>query len=154
MFTTVFWNVLYVGAWASLAFIALLVIVDRLGLFRHVRHEDGSFKHPTIKSIAIMLPVLILILSMLYWGNVRLISQLGVVPDSSALFWNGFGIFFFVHLFDLLVIDYLIIVRWHPPWLDLPETDYYRSFRPHLIGFIRGIPLGIVLSLIAMLIIR
>ena len=93
-------------------------------------------------------PFCIFLLALLYWGNLRLIGKEGDQPFY-ALFLNSFGTFMFLHLYDLLILDYLIVVKWHPKFLKLPNTEYYHSMKPHIQGFIRGIPIGIVAALIS-----
>ena len=77
-----------------------------------------------------------------------MIEKLGVTPGFEILFLNAFGIYFFLMLFDLIVLDYLIVVKWHPKFLNLPDTDYYTKFKPHLKGFGRGLAIGIIFSAI------
>jgi hypothetical protein len=81
------------------------------------------------------------------WGNFGLVKALAVYPTSAELFLNAFGIYFFIHRCDLIVIDYLLIVKWHPKCLNLPETDYYNSINRISKAFLRAIPLGIIASI-------
>jgi hypothetical protein len=94
---------------------------------------------------------LCILLGLLFIANVKYANSLPTAPGLRHLWINSFGVFFVIHLYDLIVLDYLIIVKWHPKFLKLPNTSYYRTFRPHVIGFLKGIPLGIIASLISSL---
>ena len=146
-------NILQVGGIACLLFTAVIVTVGLSGIADAIRDEHGNFrKEFNLKTVFGLLLMLFLILGMQIWGNLRCMQireePLGLMP----LWINGFSIFMVLHLYDLIVLDYLIIVRWHPRFLKLPDTDYYTNLRPHFIGFIRGIPFGILLSLLASLV--
>ena len=145
-------NILQVGGVACLIFTVLIATVGATGIADAVRDEQGRFrKKLTFTSALGLLLMLSFILGMLLWGNYRWIQFSDEPPTLLPLGVNAFGIFMVLHLYDLIVLDYLIIVRWHPKFLNLPDTDYYTSFRPHFIGFLRGLPLGILLSFVAAL---
>ena len=91
------------------------------------------------------------LLGLLFIANVRYANSVPTGPGLINLWINSFGVFFVIHLYDVLVLDYLIIVKWHPKFLNLPDTRYYTTIRPHVIGFFKGIPLGILASLMASL---
>ena len=59
----------------------------------------------------------------------------------------AYGIYFIINLYDFVVLDYLVVVRWHPAFLKLPDTDYYRTIRPHAEGFVRGSVIGLPATL-------
>ncbi len=74
-----------------------------------------------------------------------------LLGPEAITYWRAltvaYGIFFIINLYDFVVLDYLVIVRWHPAFLQLPETDYYRTTRPHAEGFARGCVIGVPTSL-------
>jgi hypothetical protein len=123
------------------------------GLASEMRDENGNFKKKlTLKTSIGALLFILFIMGILLLGNLYFIKS-SITPPGLLLLWiNSFEIFFILHVFDLLIIDYLIIVKWHPKFLKLPDTNYYTSLRPHLTGFVRGIPIGILTSLIISLI--
>lgn len=142
-------NILIVGGIGSLIFTFFIALIAYSGLAEEVRNEEGKFKKKTTwKSIIAFMLFLSFLLGLLYAGNTRLINSFEESPELLLLWINSFGIFFVVNLFDFIVLDYLIIVKWHPKFLKLPDTEYYRSVRPHMKGFIRGIPIGFVFSFI------
>ena len=146
-------NIFVVGSIGSVLFSCWLVLFGATGWVKHVRDEKAKFKKKlNWKAVLGMLIFIAFLLGILVWGNLRLKTQLMLEPTVTQLFLNGFGIFFFIHLYDLLIIDYLLIVKWHPKFLKLPDTEYYNSIKPHVKGFIRGIPIGLIGSVIATLI--
>jgi len=140
-------NILIWGALGSTIFLVLILIIAFTGIAAATRNEAGQFKKKLTWKSAIGFSIFSLfVFGLLHNGNIALIECYNSSPSLIILWLNSFGIFFFVHLFDLLVLDYLIIVKWHPSFLKLPDTDYYNIMKPHVDGFIRGIPFGIVVS--------
>ena len=149
MISTIIHNIIFSGAIGSLIFTAIIVFVAYTGIADAVRDKEGKFKKEwNWKSVVGLSLMLGFIIGLLYCSNQRLETLVGAQLNWLTLWGNAFGTFMFLHLFDLLVLDYLIIVKWHPDFLKLPDTAYYQTFKPHLEGFFRGLPLGIVLSLL------
>ena len=139
-------NIIYCGAVASGVFFLLILLISRTGVFEEVRDEAGHFrKDISLKGKLGFAVFFSIILGMLWWSN-YLLAETVVNPGFLTLWLNAFGTFFIVHLFDLIVLDWLIVVWWHPKFLNMPDTDYYTKFKPHWDGFLRGIPFGIVIS--------
>jgi hypothetical protein len=64
----------------------------------------------------------------------------------------AYAIFVLVNLYDLIVLDYILVVRHRPSFITgLPDTPYYTTMKPHVQGFVRGLVVGIVLSLVSAL---
>ncbi|NER13063.1 hypothetical protein GWK08_06410 [Leptobacterium flavescens] len=147
MATQLTYNILTVGGIGCLIFMLWILFFSYSGMAKAVRDREGNFTGKlNWKSVLAFSIFIAFLFGIMHFGNVRLINHLGQDPGLWTLWLNSFGIFFTVHLFDLIVLDYLIIVVWHPAFLKLPDTDYYRKLRPHLIGFFKGIPLGIASS--------
>jgi hypothetical protein len=140
-------NIFEVGLVGCAGFTCFLLIMAYSGIASEMRDEEGNFrKKRSLKSFFGAALFILFLFGLLYLGNVRLLNNTENTPGWVKLWLNGFGIFFIIHLFDLIVLDYLIVVKWHPRFLKLPDTDYYTSFKPHVDGFVRGIPIGIVAS--------
>lgn len=137
------------GLVGAIIFTILLILIAITGLAAAARDQEGRFKKLSPKSVLGFGIFLIFLIGFPAWGVIDWLSTLGECPSFYQLWLHAFSIFFVVHLYDLLILDYLIIVRWHPKWMKLPDTAYYNEFRPHLIGFIRGIPFGIVTTLLS-----
>lgn len=134
-------------------FTCLVLLMSFTGIASEMRDEEGNFTRTfnwkTILGGTFMISFL---LGLLFIGNLYYIRSLSEKPDFLMLWLNSFCIFGVVHLYDLFILDYLVVVKWHPKFLKLPNTNYYRSFTPHVKGFIKGIPLGIIGSLLASII--
>ena len=142
-------NVLRCGGVGCLIFTAFIFFISYTGIAAEMRDEEGKFrKRKNFKTFFGATIFLTFLLGILYFGNLNLIKSTEESPGLLVLWINSFGIFFIIHLYDLIVLDYLIIVKWHPKFLKLPDTNYYRTMEPHLHGFVRGIPLGLIASFI------
>lgn len=143
-------NILFVGGIGCVLFTGWLILFGLSGWVKHVRDKEGEFRNKwNWQGVLGMAVFAAFLLGVLVWGNLRLQTLCMEPPRFTLLFLNSFGIFLMIHLFDLIVIDYLLIVLWHPKFLNLPNTEYYTSIRPHIKGFAKGIPIGLVASGIA-----
>lgn len=144
----ILFNALNYGAIGCVLFFIILVIISRTKIFEAVRDEEGQFRKGIspkgIFGLSLMLGFFVGII----WWSTAGFAQTIEQPDFYLLWWNAFLTFMVIHLFDLVVIDLMLIVWWHPKFLNLPETDYYTKSAPHIKGFIKGIPLGAVLSMV------
>jgi len=64
---------------------------------------------------------------------------------------NAYAVSAIFNLFDLLVIDYLVVIGLHPEFVVLPGTEgmasYHDCFFP-FVGFLKGLGFGLVPSLL------
>ncbi len=65
--------------------------------------------------------------------------------QGSASFWelfaHVFGLFFLFNLVDLLILDWLIVCRFTPRWLIIPDTEHIvmpKEYLYHFKGFLMG----------------
>ena len=104
------------------------------------------------------------------WFGVPLILLLVGSPFTSALLWradmqagpsfwelaaHAFGVIFIFNLFDLLILDWLILCRFTPRWVLLPGAEhiavpkpYYQHFKGFLSGTIVAALVGIATATI------
>lgn len=142
-------NILSIGGIGCLVFTAFILFMAYTGIASEMRDEEGHFtKKRNLKTVLGGILFIFFLIGILYVGNLCLMESAGESPGLLMLWINSFSIFFLIHLYDLVVLDYFVVIKWHPKFLNLPETNYYRSFRPHLNGFLKGIPIGIGASLI------
>lgn len=134
------------GGLGSLLFTGLLFLLRAFGVFEAARDREGNFRSVSFKSLvgfasvsALMVGFPALASAAILDGAISLLGAWGV----------AYGIFFVVNLYDFVVLDYLVVVRWHPAFLNLPDTDYYRTTRPHAAGFARGALMGIPATLVS-----
>lgn len=134
-------RVLLWGVLGSLVFTGLLFFMRAVGVTDAARDRGGRFKRLSMKS-------LIGIMSMLtFMIGFPALGASSILSGNNLTLWTAwgaaYGIYFVINLYDFVVLDYLVIVRWHPAFLDLPDTDYYTTMRPHAEGFARGILIGL-----------
>jgi hypothetical protein len=90
----------------------------------------------------------------LFYANARLAAG-GGPAAFVPLFLNTYLVFEVVNLFDLLVIDYLVLLVLKPPSLFIPGTlalGQDHGFGFHFKGFLKGSVLGVVISAVIALI--
>lgn len=146
-------NVIKIGGMGCLAFTFFVLFMAFTGIASEMRDEEGNFKKKLNMKTAFGATLFVSFLfGLMYVGNLYYIESAAESPGLLLLWTNSFGIFFVLNLYDLLILDYLIVVKWHPKFLKLPDTNYYTSFKPHLLGFLKAVPLGIGASFIASII--
>ncbi|NJN41825.1 MAG: hypothetical protein HC811_05945 [Flammeovirgaceae bacterium] len=143
-------NILTIGGIGCLVFTAFILFMAYSGIASEMRDEEGNFKkNRNLKTVLGGTLFIFFLIGILYVGNLYLMESAEESPGLFQLWINSFGIFFLIHLYDLVILDYFVVIKWHPKFLNLPDTHYYKSFRPHLHGFIKGIPIGVGASFIA-----
>jgi len=82
------------------------------------------------------------------WSAVRLLARYGETLSIATAFWHFLGVFFLFNLFDLVVIDWLVLLVLRPRALTrlsvpgLTHEETVGSFAYHFRGFVIG--LGII----------
>ncbi len=140
-------DVLLWGGLGSLLFTGLLFLLRAFGVTDAARDREGKFRSMSVKSVVGFASVSVLMVGFPALASVTILDD-GAISLLTA--WGvAYGIFFVINLYDFVVLDYLIIVRWHPAFLNLPDTDYYKTTRPHAEGFARGTVIGIPATLVS-----
>ena len=137
------------GGVGSVIFTGLLLGMRALGVIDAARDPEGRFRRLSVKSFVGFASVLALMVGFPALGSAMILEG----PTFWSAWGVAYGIFFLINLYDFVVLDYLIIVRWHPAFLNLPDTDYYRTTRPHAEGLARGTVLGIPATLLSALLV-
>ncbi len=99
----------------------------------------------------LLVPVLLAIVGTLT-AAVWTLPAAGIAPSFATVFACGFLVAFVFNLFDLLVIDWLLIVAWRPRWFVPPGTEgdaANRTYRFHFVGFLKGLGFCVVAGLFA-----
>jgi hypothetical protein len=140
------------GAAGALALLTtgMLVVQYLLGIENSLRNEEGNLEAGRSPA-GLLLSVLVFSLLI----GVPVIAIL--LADSSGyslpflgMWAMAYAIFVLVNLYDLIVLDYILVVRHRPSFITgLPDTPYYTTMKPHVQGFARGLVIGIVLSLVS-----
>ena len=72
----------------------------------------------------------------------RLHGENNGAPSLAAVFLNSYGVLMIANLFDLLVIDYLVLMVLHPRFALIPGTEAALAsvnlVRFHFVGFLKG----------------
>ncbi len=150
--TFVVHNALVRGLLFSLLFTVILFIHHFYGPGPDVRDEAGKkVIPPEFKRFVIteMIVLVALMLGFAFWANLTLSHQL---QESPSFFWlvvQSYGVLWFVNLWDLVVIDWILVVRFRPGFLELPDTPYFNQMKPHMIGWLKGNFIILIPSLLA-----
>ncbi len=149
-FSYPFLHVVRWGLYLSLVLTAFVAVQYASGLGKMLQHPE---EHPVqrIRSIGLKLffTSILIMVGMPVAANVFLVRNAGVEP-SFAIFWAvGYGVLLIANLWDLMVIDYLLLIRIKPKSFHLPDTEYYNSLAPHLQAFFKSMILAFFLSIAA-----
>ena len=141
--------VIYLAAWGIIGatlFSVFVIIVFRSGIVYAARKEDGLIKERIpltgyLPSAGFLVLIVIFLLAANYFGVIRRSFQ----PGFWGLFGLNYGLYLVLFLFDSLVIDGLVLGRWRPGFLNLPDAMGSESMREHIK---KSLPVGIVFGLI------
>lgn len=137
------------GLIGSAAFTALLLALHLAGPEHGVRDAEGRFTPGAsrlARAAATAAAVLLLAVpAAAAAGYVRAGGDAGFAGAAAAAYLA----FLVVNLYDLLVVDGLLVLGIGRRRGALPATPYFTTWRPHLVGFARGLAFGVVPSLAA-----
>ena len=71
--------------------------------------------------------------------------------DLIGLIVLNYLLYLILFLFDTIIIDILILVKWHPNFLRLPDEEVFTSVTYHLKTLIPGSILGFVITVISVI---
>jgi len=129
-----FWA--YIGKWSLygiFGFSLFLVIAGATRIFHLVRDSEGELRKPMpFSGWALMTGFVFTAFSFsLAAVHFDLIAK-GLMPGFWQLFLMNFLVFFAISLFDTFIIDILILVIWHPKFLNLPDSEAFNSATYHI----------------------
>ncbi|MDA1029147.1 MAG: hypothetical protein O3B41_08870 [Bacteroidetes bacterium] len=129
------------GLIASILFTGILIVHHVWGPGPKVRDENGKRQkvEPRYRTI-LGLEMLAMVSSTLVCAFLAIDQLLLTHPDAGALtqFGTAYSVFFIINLWDLVVIDWALVVRFRPKWLILPDTAYFNTVSPHAKGWVVG----------------
>jgi hypothetical protein len=142
-------TILLFGLLMAAIFTLLLISQYLLGFNNSARNESGDFDMRR-SPIGILMVVFVfsLIIGIPVLANTWLTTELGK-QSWLSYFMVAYGIFFFTNLWDLIVFDYILIIRFRPSFIKLPDTSYYTTMQPHIKGWFRGLVIGLLTSFMA-----
>ncbi len=101
--------------------------------------------------LLVALPFLAILVGGPVDSNLALMREHGGHLPFLAAFLNAYAIATVFNVFDLLVLDYLILQGVQPAWAILPGTEgmaEYHDVRFHFRGFVKGLGYGLIPSLL------
>jgi hypothetical protein len=148
---------IYLGLWALIgaaAFSLVVVFLFHSGIVFSARSEEGHLKKKMpLKGLLAMLGFLLLIVAFLCTANYFGLNQKGFQLDFWPLFLLNFGLILILEIYDTLVIDWWVIGRWRPAFLNLPEAMDKAEMAAHIRkSFIVAPLFGLLLALAATMI--
>lgn len=138
------WFVIRWGVIGSAAVTAYLVIAWQAGLVSTVRDESGALRRAPMAGVLTGIGSVLMFIVLLVLADVRELVGPGVDLPFARLYALNYLVCIFWLLYDTIVIDILIVVVWHPPFLRLPDREAHGSPAYHL----RTIPRGMILAAI------
>ena len=103
------------------------------------------------QTLWVSIPTFIVLIGLQAWLVVRLYAAAGGFPgfwELAAAIWLAMQTF---NLFDLLIVDWLLVETWRPSFVLMPGTEAFahrRFYGFHFRGFLKGFVGITVLSLI------
>jgi len=107
------------------------------------------------KRLVVAALLFLVIAGVTVWSASRLIARNGPAVPYVTAFGHFAGVFLLFNLFDLIVLDWFVVLVVKPPFLrrfSVPGLSYEEtvgSFGYHLMGFVKGLGFVVVMSAIA-----
>lgn len=118
----------------------------------HIQEKALPMSDAAKKQRAVVtIPFIALLIGFPAYSNLKLRRQNHGHLSLRNAFVNAYAVFAFANLFDLLVLDYLVMLRMRPRFAMLPgteEADYTNDYFFHFVGFLKGMGYGMIPSLI------
>ena len=148
---------IYLGIWflaGVLAFNLIVVFLFRSGLVYAARDQEGHFKRKIpLRGFLTVAGFLCLIIGFIVLSNYISLIVRNIFLDFCQLFLLNLSLMLSLILYDTLVIDWLVIGRWRPSFLHLPEAMNASEMKTHIQrSLIAGPIFGTILALIGTLI--
>ena len=106
------YNILKIGGLGCVAFTGFAAFMAYSGIASTMRDSEGQFRRKkSFKSILGGILFLSFLLGLLFAANLFYGHSLIAKPSFLNLWLNSFGVFFVIHLYDLIVLDYLVVVK-------------------------------------------
>ena len=128
------------GLSGSLAFTGMLLVHHFFGPGPDVRDERGKKVIPKEYRTFVIVEMVIVV-SVLLFAATRGILEFREAVGESSIYTQlaaGYLVLWIINLWDLIVIDWALVVRFRPRWLDVPDTPYFNTMKPHVQGWLAG----------------
>jgi hypothetical protein len=137
-------------------FSVYVVLVFRTGIVYTARHSDGTLKKRVSLSGLLNSGLLVgMIAGLQVAALLSTFRGAGDVPRYGRLYAFAYALYLVLGVYDTAVIDYLVIVKWRPGFLKLPDEMNADSMRRHILASIPVVLLaGLALTAVSALIAR
>ena len=146
------------GLIGSVVFTALILLQLALGKEHQARTEDGEFKRQfSPPGLALLILSIVVFVGAPVLGILHYEQEVALGNEVAFLqaFAIGGLIVLFINLWDLVVIDILLLLVIAPRFVkNIPQTEYYTKVKPHVVGFFKGLIYVAVFGAVAALITR
>jgi len=128
------------GLIGSILFTGLLLIHHFFGPGPDIRDEKGKRKFPKEFRTFVVIEFTLLIVMMLSLAAVSVSQFQNAVPEASVIMQiaAGYLVLWIINLWDLIVIDWVLVVRFRPKQIELPDTVYFTTMKPHVLDWLGG----------------
>jgi len=99
-----------------------------------------------------MIGSLIILIGIILIQSVSTISSLDSYrgnADFISVFILNYALYLILFFYDTIIIDIVILVKWHPDFLHLPDEEVFTSVSYHLRTLIPGSILGLAVTAIS-----
>ncbi len=128
----------------------ILVVQYLIGFENSLRDEAGNLEAGRSRTGLLLSILVFALLIGVPAIAIGLAERAGVSLSFLEMWAGAYAIFFLANLYDLVIVDYVLVVRHRPGFISgLPDTPYYTTMKPHVQGFARGLVIGLLISLIS-----
>ncbi len=99
-----------------------------------------------------MIGSLIILIGIIFVQSISTIISLDSNLDNAdfiGIFVLNYALYLLLFLYDTLIIDIVILVKWHPDFLQLPDEEVFNSATYHLKTLIPGSIIGLAVTAIS-----
>ena len=129
------------GLMGSVLFTGMLVVHHIWGPGPKVRDEEGNRQRIAPEFRVFVAIEMIVIVSILLVSSMFAIERLQILNEGAGnvfKFSVAYCTLFIINLWDFVVIDWVLVVRFRPESLVWPDTPYFNTVKPHLTGWLVG----------------
>ena len=141
---------------ASTYVLLLLRFNPRIFLRHYPKEIQENVPPKTAKekrmSIGLGIPLILLLVGSPFASSLIWRAEAQTGPSFWELAEHAFGVIFIFNLFDLLILDWLILCRFTPRWVLLPGAEHIvipKPYLQHFQGFLAGTIFSVVVGIAA-----
>ena len=137
-------HLLFWGIIGCLLFSAIVILFFLTGvIYAAVEKPDPKTKQ---KGYVGSFVIIIGIISIQIVSTLTSLGNLKINDEYLAIYIINYLLYILLFLYDTIIIDVLILVKWHPDFLHLPDEEVFTSTSYHLKTLIPGSIIGLALT--------